>query len=117
MAFEVHTRDAGPIAVIEAVGRLTLTDGHSKLRDLIHVSTGHGQSKFILNLAGVEYVDSWGIGELARCYAIVRETGGAIKLAGANQSLSGVLELARMNTIFEIYPGEGEALQSFGLRA
>ncbi len=116
MAFEVHTRQIGSVVVIEAVGRLTLTDGHSKLRDLIHVLTGYGTKKFILNLARVEFVDSYGIGELARSYSVIRQTGGAMKLADVNQKVADVLEISRLNTIFEIYPGEGAALEAFGRR-
>jgi anti-sigma B factor antagonist len=116
MAFEVYRREIGPVVVIEAVGRLTLTDGYSKLRDLIHVLTGYGTKKFILNLARVEFVDSYGIGELARSYSVIRQAGGAIKLADVNQKVLDVLEISRLNTIFEIYPGEDAALQAFAKR-
>ena len=68
MGFQLQTREVGRIVVIEAVGRLTLTDGHTQLRDLIHVFSGNGSKKFLLNLARVEYIDSYGIGELARSY-------------------------------------------------
>jgi len=117
MAFEVHTREVDSVVVIEAVGRLTLTDGHSKLRDLIHVLTGYGARRFILNLARVEFIDSYGIGELARSYSVVRQTGGAMKLASVNQKVLDVLAVSRLNTIFEMYAAEAAALQAFGQRA
>ena len=117
MGFQLHTREIDRVVVVEAVGRLTLTDGHTKLRDLIHVFTGDGAKKIILNLARVEFIDSYGIGELARCCSIVRQTGGELKLAGVNQKVLDVLEISRLNTLFEIYSGEGAALQAFGQRA
>ncbi len=117
MGFELQTRNVERIVVVEAVGRLTLTDGHTKLRDLIHVSTGEGAKKFILNLARVEFVDSFGIGELARSYSVIRQMGGELKLACVNQKVMVVLEISRMNTIFEIHADEAAALRAFGQRA
>ncbi|HTZ99553.1 MAG TPA: STAS domain-containing protein [Candidatus Aquilonibacter sp.] len=117
MAFEVHKREAGPVVVIEVAGRLTLTDGQSKLRDLIHVLTGYGSKKFVLNLARVEIIDSYGIGELARSYSVIRQTGAAVKLASVSRRVLEVLAISRLDTIFEIYSSESAALESFEQRA
>jgi anti-sigma B factor antagonist len=114
MGFQLHTRQIDRVVVVEAVGRLTLIDGRTQLRDLIHVFTGEGAKKFILNLARVEFIDSYGIGELARCCSIVRRTGGEMKLASVNEKVLVVLEISRLNTLFEIYSGQDGALQAFG---
>ncbi len=114
MAFQLHTRKVGRVIVVEAIGRLTLTDGHTKLRDLIHVSTGEGARKFMLNLAQVEYIDSHGVGELVRSYSVIRQTGGELKLACVNQKVLEVLEISHLNRVFEIYAGEVAALQAYG---
>jgi len=116
MGFQLQTREIGGIVVVDAVGKLTLTDGQTKLRDLMHVSTGDGMKKFIFNLTRVEFIDSYGIGELARCYSVARRIGGEIKLAGANQKVLDVLEISRMNKLFEIYAEDAAALQAFGGR-
>ncbi|HTR48079.1 MAG TPA: STAS domain-containing protein [Verrucomicrobiae bacterium] len=117
MGLQLHTRESDRAAVIEAVGRLTLTDSHSKLRDLIHVLAANGTKRFVLNLARVEAIDSYGIGELARCHSVIRQAGGAVKLAGASPLVLKVLEISRLNTVFEIYAEEAAALQAFGQRA
>ena len=113
MAFQVQAREIGRVVVIEAVGRLTLTDGQTKLRDQIHVSSGYGVKKFVLNLARVEFVDSYGIGELVRCYSAVRQAGGELKLAGVNQKVLEVLAISRLNAFFEMHPDEEAALRAF----
>jgi anti-sigma B factor antagonist len=114
MGFQVHTREIGLALMIEAVGKLTLTDGHTKLRDAIHVSTANGKKRFVLNLAGIEMIDSYGIGELARCYSVVRQAGGELKFAAVSNRVLDVLHVSHLNTIFEIYPEEAAALQAFG---
>jgi anti-sigma B factor antagonist len=50
-----------------------------QLRDLVHVFNGSGRKKFLINLAGLDFVDSDGLGELTRCYSIVRQAGGEMK--------------------------------------
>jgi anti-anti-sigma factor len=114
MGFQVHTREIGRVVVVEAVGRLTLTDGQTKLRDQIHVSIGYGARRFVLNLERVEFVDSYGIGELVRCYSTVRQAGGEMKLAGVNQKVLEVLAISRLDAFFEVYPGEEAAIRAFG---
>lgn len=116
MGFQLHTREIGRVAILEGVGRLTLTDGHTTLRDLIHVSISGGAKKFILNLARVDFIDSYGIGELARSYSIVRQAGGELKLAAVQQKVLSVLEVSHMHKLFEIYPAEDAALQVFAER-
>jgi anti-sigma B factor antagonist len=113
MGFQLRARQIDHVVVVEAVGRLTFSDGHTKLRDLMHVSIGDGAKKFIFNFAQVEFIDSFGIGELARCYSIVRRAGGDAKLASVSQRVFAILALSRLDTIFDIHSSEDAALRSF----
>ena len=113
MGLQVQSREVGRVVIVEAVGRLTLTDGRTRLRDEIHVFAGTGTRRFILNLARVEFIDSYGVGELARTYSVIRQAGGAMKLGGVNPKVQEVLEVSRLTTIFEIWPDESAALQAF----
>jgi anti-sigma B factor antagonist len=114
MGFQLDTQEIGRVIVVEAVGRFTLTDGQTKLRDVIHVFTGYGAKKFILTLSRVEFIDSYGVGELVRSYSVVRQMGGEIKLADVNEKVLDVLKISRLNTLFEICSGKEAALQAFG---
>ena len=113
MGFQLRARQIDHVVVVEAVGRLTFSDGHTKLRDLMHVSIGDGAKKFIFNFAQVEFIDSFGIGELARCYSVVRRAGGDAKLASVSQRVFAILALSRLDTIFDIHSSEDAALRSF----
>jgi anti-sigma B factor antagonist len=113
MGFQVTTRELGGITVVDAAGRLTLGDGGTRLRDLIHVLANSGQKKYLLNLAGVDYIDSYGIGELARCYATVRRVGGEMKLARLQKKVHDMLQITNLHTLFEIHSEEQAALQAF----
>jgi anti-sigma B factor antagonist len=117
MGFQLSTREIDRIVVVDAVGRLTLSESRTQLRDLIHVLSGNGHKKFLLNLAGVEFVDSDGMGELVRCYSIVRRAGGEMKLARVTKKVQDLLQLTRLNTLFEIYSEEEAGLKAFRNRA
>lgn len=116
MSFEISTRELNQVTVVDAVGRLTLTDGRTKLRDLIYVLSSNGRKKFLLNLAGVDHIDSDGMGELVRCYSVVRQRGGEMKLAQLSERVEKLLELTRLNTLFDIYGEEQAALRAFEIR-
>lgn len=113
MGFQVLTRELDRIVVVDVVGRLTLSDGRTQLRDLVHVFTGQGRKKFLINLAGVEFVDSDGLGELTRCYSIIRQAGGEMKLVHVQKKVQALLELTRIINLFEIHNEEQAALRAF----
>jgi anti-sigma B factor antagonist len=113
MGFQVAARELDRIVVVDVVGRLTLTDSRTQLRDLVHIFIGNGRKKFLINLAAVDFVDSDGLGELTRCYSIVRQAGGEMKLVHVHKKVLALLELTRLIKLFEIHSEERAAVQAF----
>ena len=113
MGFQLATREKGRVIVVDVVGRLTLSDSHTQLRDLVHMFAGKGFKKFLVNLAGVEFVDSDGLGELTRCYSIVRQAGGEMKLLHVQDRVQALLDLTRLVNLFDIHTEEDIALHRF----
>src|SRR5215471_5959701 len=70
----------GDVTLIEAAGRITLGESVASLRDQIHELAAAGRLKIVLNLAGVNYIDSTGLGEMVSAYTTVKSQGGTIKL-------------------------------------
>jgi len=96
-----------------ATGALTLSDGRTQVRDVIHVFAANGRKNFLLDLAGVHSIDSYGVGELARCHSAVRQAGGELKLLQVSEKVRGVLEITRLHLLFETHEDEKAAVQSF----
>ena len=113
MGFSVTARESKGATVIDASGSLTLGAGGTALRDLLHVLLNQGQKKLVLNLGGVYFIDSFGVGELVRGYATVRKQGGELKLVNVTKKVHDLLQLTRLHTIFEIHPDEHTALSAF----
>jgi anti-sigma B factor antagonist len=67
----------------------------------------------VLNLAGVTYIDSSGLGTLVGVYSSARASGADIKLTGLGQRLRDVLQITKLVTVFEVYNSEQEAIAAF----
>ena len=67
----------------------------------------------MLNLSGVSYIDSGGLGTLVALYTSAQTNGGKIKLASLTPRVGDLLQVTKLVTIFEVYDNEEQAVQSF----
>ena len=70
-------------------------------------------NRIVLNLGGVNYIDSGGLGTLVSLYTTARNSGGAIKLANLTQRVDDLLQVTKLVTVFEVYDSEDQAIESF----
>jgi anti-sigma B factor antagonist len=69
--------------------------------------------KVVLNLVGISYIDSGGLGTLVGVYSSARSSGADIKLTGLGQRLRDVLQITKLVTVFEVYDNEQQATAAF----
>jgi len=110
---KISERCVRGVAVVDLAGKLTLTDGPGMVKDVVTRLVSRGQQQIVLNLAGISYIDSSGLGELVACYLTAVRRGGIIKLANAGPRVLDVLVLTRLLTIFEVHTSEESAIMSF----
>jgi len=75
------------------------------------------ERKLILDLAGVDHIDSSGLQVIFDAYSQVRKAGGALRLAAANERVSRPFKLTRLDTILPFYPSIASACQDFTIVA
>lgn len=109
----ISERQAGDVAVLDLEGKVTIGEGSVALRTAIRRLLGEGKNKILLNLAGVSYVDSSGIGELVSSFTAVKKEGGNLKLLKLTQKIQDLLAITKLLTVFDVYDDEGEALSSY----
>ena len=68
----------------------------------------------MLNLGGISYIDSGGLGTLVALYTTAQNAGGSVKLANLTQRVGDLLQVTKLLTVFEVYDSEEKALESFG---
>jgi anti-sigma B factor antagonist len=113
MSFKATSREVGDVTVIDMDGRITLGEGSALLRDLIRQYLGKSRKKIVLNLAGITYIDSTGLGELVSGYRLMKSEDGEIKLLNLNQKVSDLLQITKLYTVFDIHSQEAQAIASF----
>ena len=82
---------------------------HKKVEELIESE----QRMIVVDLTKVARINSQGIGVLVACLNALREAGGDLKIAGANQNISSHLDLLKLYTILESFPTADAAVASF----
>ena len=113
----IQERNVGSVTVLDCEGKLVLGDGDALLKDKIHSLVFQGHKNIVLNLGGVSYVDSSGLGALVASSVTVKNNGGQIKLLSLTKRLHDLLAIAKLLTVFDTYDSESDALRSFGAPA
>ena len=109
----ITERQAGDVTILDLSGKVTIGEGSVALRTTIRRLLGVGKTKILLNLAGVGYVDSSGIGEFVSSFTAVNKEGGTLKLLNLTQKIQDLLAITKLLTVFDVFENEGEALASF----
>ncbi len=112
MVMEINASDMKRVKLFEVIGRVD-SGNASELGAALDKSVDDGQSNLVLDLGGVEYMSSAGLREMVRVLKRVKRTGGDLRIANPSDRVREVLELAGLDTIFEIYPTQVEAVGSF----
>ena len=114
---QIEERAVGDVMVLDLKGKITLGDGDELLKDKVNSLVNQGQRKILLNLAGVPYIDSAGLGEVVRTYTTVSRQGGSLKLLNLTKRLTDLLSITKLLTVFETFDSEKEAVVSFSASA
>ena len=110
---DVKARQAGDVTILDLSGEVRIGEGAISLRDSIRKLADEGRKKVLLNLAGVKYIDSTGIGELIANYTTISRQGGQLKLLKLTDRVQNLLVITKLLTVFDSYDDEAEALKSF----
>jgi len=110
--FSIKIREAGIVSLVDVSGRLTSFETGA-LRDSISRLLKQGHKDIVLNLSGLRYLDSSGIGELARVYVSVVKQSGQMKVIGLSSKIEEVLKITHLYQVFPEFPDEEAALKSF----
>jgi anti-sigma B factor antagonist len=114
---QIEERKVGEVVVLDLKGKITLGEGDELLKDKINSLVNQGYTKLLLNLEGVPYIDSAGLGEIVRTYTTVSRQGGNLKLLNLTKRITDLLAITKLLTVFETFDSESDALKSFSASA
>jgi len=110
---KANVRQIGHVAVVDLSGKITIGEGDVILREKVNDLLDGGQKDVLLNLEKVSYMDSAGIGELVACYKRAKEKDGTVKLLNPSGKVYDLLQLTKLEEVFDTFRDEREALVSF----
>jgi anti-sigma B factor antagonist len=109
----IGERRAGDVTVLDLKGRVRVGGGTVALHRSIRTLIQEEKLLVLLNLSGVTYIDSSGLGELMASHVTLLRKGGEIKLLQLTESLRELMNITRLIDVFDVYDSEAEALTSF----
>jgi anti-sigma B factor antagonist len=113
-AMNISVRKEKDVAIVDFEGRLAVGVGDTVLPDLINELLEGGVKKILLNLSGMEYIDSNGLGELVQSLKTSKRYGASLRLLKPQDRVAKTLRLTNLLPMFSVYDSESEALKSFG---
>jgi anti-sigma B factor antagonist len=110
---DIVERTVSDVIVLDLKGKMTLGEGDELLKDKINSLLSDGKKKLVLNLEGVPYIDSAGLGEIVRTFTTVSRQGGKLKLLNLTKRIEDLLSITKLLTVFETFDSEADAIKSF----
>ena len=109
----IHEAVCGDVRVLAPGGRLTV-ETEALFSTAVRRAFAAGQMQLVLDLAGVPYIDSCGLGVMAQAYVAAFRRGGNVRLANVNGRNRRLLTITRLLTVFEVFDSTEDAVRSFG---
>jgi anti-sigma B factor antagonist len=113
MALDIHQTEREGITILEMKGRVTVGPEAGALRERVGALKASGVQSLVLNLGGVDYIDSTGLGALVMCATTMRKNNGTVKLLNLTRRSIELLVMTKLATVFEIFNDEQDAVNSF----
>jgi anti-sigma B factor antagonist len=112
MSLDIRESEREGIVILSTKGRLTVQEA-PQVREKVTELVASGRKNIIVDLGGVDYIDSTGLGALVICFTSVKKAGGALKLLNPNKRNIELLILTKLHTIFEVFSEPLDAVNSF----
>jgi anti-sigma B factor antagonist len=109
----INQRQIDDVTVLDLKGRERVRGATIGLHESIRCLAGEGKIQLLLDLAWVKHIDSGGLGDLVSCHITLAEKGGALKLMHMTESVRELMRITKLQTVFDVYDDEPEALASF----
>jgi anti-sigma B factor antagonist len=113
MALSINERDVEGILILDLQGRIVAGESAGALRERANKAAAGEISNVVLNMKGVDYIDSSGLGTLVGAHSTLNNAGGALALMNLSKRSAELLILTKLATVFRIFDDEKAAVDSF----
>jgi anti-anti-sigma factor len=108
---QVDLRHVDDVIIVDLEGRMVAGVGERILHDVMNQLVAEGWKKILLNLSGVSWIDSAGIGELVASIKMAKRFGVVVRLLRIGDRVKHVLSISQILPLLEVYEDESAALR------
>ncbi|HWJ81157.1 MAG TPA: STAS domain-containing protein [Nocardioides sp.] len=105
---QIDRSEVGGATVLAANGRLNMVSAPA-LKARVDDEVGAGNARLVVDLAGVDFIDSSGLGAIIGGLKAARQAGGDLRIAAAGEQVRAVLGLTNLDRILRPYDSVEEA--------
>lgn len=109
---KIKKREVDGITILDLSGEMYGGPDNMELVDVVSELAKEKKLDLIINLGKVKWISSTGLGILVSARSRFAKEGGVVKLCHPNERVLGILQVTRLNLIFDVYPSEREAISS-----
>jgi|SRR5882724_2688626 anti-sigma B factor antagonist len=106
-------REVDGVSVVTLDGRIVLGEESNTFREKLKSLLAEGNKKIVLNMAGIKYIDSAGLGTLVAAHVSAKTQGASVRLCNLGEKFHEVMQITRLLTVFDVYDTEAAAVSSF----
>jgi len=110
---KVIREDKDGVAVLRIDGKLTGGAEAEPVYESIRIAVADGRPHILIDLDGIPWIDSPGLGVLMSIHALLRQENGCMKLLNPSARIKSILSVTKLDTVFETFDDEDTAVQSF----
>jgi len=107
------TTQHGSVSVIGVEGNLMGGPDASALNGKLHELVEAGITKVVLDLRGVQFMNSSGLGLMIGGASTLKSAGGGLKLANASEKIMALIKITKLESLFDNYSSVEEAVAGF----
>lgn len=111
---EINAREKNNVVIFDIEGEIRRSDlTDVTLHQLVKDQLDDGKRNILLNFRNVEFIDSFGVGEILASYISTHNLGGKLKIAKISKKLYIIFQVTMLTKVFEIFDDEDMALDSY----
>ncbi len=113
-AIEIDSsREVDGVTIVDVAGRATLGKGYGQPPKTVKNIASRGQKRVLLDLGGVSFIDSYGLNDLVSSYTSATSRGAELRLVNVPERVKYLLQLTRLDSVFDTFEEERAAVLSF----
>ena len=113
MKVQITNREVDGVTVVTLEGRIVLGEESHSFREKLKSLLVEGKKKIVLNMAGIKYIDSSGLGALVAAHYSAKTQSASMRLCNLGGKFYEVLQITKSLTVFDVYDSEAAAVDSF----